>query len=114
MCIRDRLGVFGMLLSETTAAGFYLGSAVMGMQNRLWGLPVVEGDSGLTWANNGIAGVVGDFTRFGACAVRKDASIMVGFINDDFTKRQIRFRADMRLAAVWYRPAAFVTLTRTF
>lgn len=102
-----------MVLSETTAAGFYLGSAVMGMQNRLWGLPVVEGDSGLSVnANDDYMGVVGDFTRFGACAVRKDASIMVGYIDDDFSKRQIRFRADMRLAAVWYRGAAFVRIQR--
>ena len=100
-------------VSETTAGGFYLGSAVAGFARRIWGLPVVETDAGLKGAgNNDNWALVGDFMTFGRIAMRRDATVTVGYINDDFSKNLVRFKADMRLANVIYRPQAFCKIVR--
>lgn len=56
--------------------------------------------------------VVGDFATHADVVVRKDAEVIAGYKNDDFTKYQLRLLVVARLCFVWYRPAAFGKLTR--
>lgn len=73
---------------------------------RIWGLPVVETD-----AQTENTGVVGDFANFAELVNRKGIDVQIGFVNDDFSKGKKTIRADFRIAIIWYRAAAFCTVT---
>lgn len=90
-----------------TADGIYIwGSPSEAGPERIWGLRVALAQ-GLTENT----GVVGDFGNFSELAVRRGLTVDVGFVDDDFARNQRHFRAEMRAAVIFYRPAAFATVT---
>ena len=90
-----------------TLDGIYIwGSPSEAGPERIWGLPVVKAQ-GLTEGT----GVVGDFENFSLLVERKGMTIKVGYQNDDFIKNQRSIVAEIRVAFVVTRPAAFCTVT---
>jgi HK97 family phage major capsid protein len=90
-----------------TSDGIYIwGSPSDPGPTRIWGLNVV-----LVQAMTENTGVVGDFANFSELAVRRQVTVDVGYVNDDFAKNRQTFRAEMRAALIWYRPAAFCSVT---
>lgn len=91
----------------TTAVGGYMwGPPMDTAPERIWGLPVVLAE-GLTEGT----GIVGDFANYSLLVERKQMTIKVGFQNDDFIKNQKSIIAELRVAFVITRPAAFATVT---
>ncbi len=89
-----------------TADGIYIwGSPSEAGPDTIWGYPVVKKQ-----VSQGIADV-GDFTNFSELDIRRGINVKVGMVNDQFIKGEQALRADIRVAAVWYRPAAFCTVT---
>ena len=104
-------------LSETSAAGYYLGSPANQFVERLWGLPVVESDH-LTDANDGSDGSADDHvgaivmdTMWTMHWVRRGVHIEVGYNDTDFIQRQLTIRAGMRCCLQVTRPQAIGKLT---
>ena len=90
-----------------TADGMYIwGSPSDAGPDRIWGLRAV-----MVQAMTENTGVVGDWANFSELAVRKGVTVDVGFVDDDFAKNRQTFRAEMRAALIFYRPAAFCTVT---
>ena len=90
-----------------TADGIYIwGSPADAGPERIWGLRTVLAQ-GITENT----GVVGDFGNFSELAVRQGISVEVGYVNDDFKKNLKTLRAEMRAALLFYRPAAFCSVT---
>ncbi len=90
-----------------TADGIYIwGSPSEAGPERIWGLPVVQSDV-LTEGT----GIVGDFGNFSMIFERRGIDIQVGYIDTQFTEGKRTIRADLRLAFVTFRPAAFATVT---
>lgn len=90
-----------------TADGLYIwGNPSDAGPERIWGLPVI-----LSQAQTQNTAVVGAWKMFSELAVKKGITVERGFINDDFTKDITRLRAEMRAALIFYRPAAFATVT---
>lgn len=73
---------------------------------RLWGVNVNETD-----AQTLGTGLTGDTGNFSQLFMRKDLTIEVGFVDDDFLDGRQTFRAGVRAALVTYRPAAFAQVT---
>lgn len=73
---------------------------------RIWGINVVEnvGEPENT-------GLVGDFLNFSELVAKGGIQVQIGWINDDFIKNRKAVRVEMRAAALWYRAAAFATVT---
>lgn len=91
-----------------TADGIYIfGNPTDGGAFRIWGLPVAEADSltaGTAW--------VGDFAAFSEINERRGIEVKVSDSHSDFFIKGIQaVRADFRVAIVWYRPAAFCSVT---
>jgi HK97 family phage major capsid protein len=90
-----------------TAEGVYIwGSPADAGQPRVWGLPVVQSD-----ADTAGTAYLGDFTNYSYLAYRHGLDIQVGYINDDFKLGKKSIRADVRVAFVVRRPAAFTKVT---
>lgn len=91
-----------------TADGIYIfGSPNDSGPERLWGLPVVQAQ-----AETENTGLVGAFKTMHELAIRRGVEIKVSDSHDDyFTKGKKAIRADLRAAAVTYRPAAFCSVT---
>lgn len=90
-----------------TADGIYIwGSPQSAQPKMIWGVPVA-----LSQALTQNTGVVGAFRQFSEIAVKKDVTVERGYVNDDFSKDQSTLRAEMRAAFIFYRPAAFCTIT---
>ncbi|MCP3805380.1 phage major capsid protein [Allokutzneria sp. A3M-2-11 16] len=91
-----------------TADGIYIwGSPSEAGPARIWGLPVVEAD-GIT-ENTGL---VGDFANYSELSTRRGIDVQVSNSHSDFfINGKLAVRADMRVALVVYRPAAFATVT---
>lgn len=78
---------------------------------RVWGLRVVE-STAMQKPTTALATferrfLVGDFQRGATLWDRMQASVAVGYINDDFTKNRRTIRAEERLAFGVKRPSAF-------
>lgn len=81
-----------------------------GATQRLWGVPVIE-----TIAMEAFNGddqeernlLVGDFARGATLWDRRDAAILVGWINDQFVRNQRTILAELRAAFGVKRPGAF-------
>jgi hypothetical protein len=54
-------------------------------------------------------GLTGDFVNFIQLYERKGIEVLVGYVNDDFTKGKRTIRAGLRVALAIYRAAAFCT-----
>jgi HK97 family phage major capsid protein len=91
-----------------TTDGIYLyGSPSEAGTPRMWGLPVVEAQ-----ALTENTALVGDFQNFSELATRRGIDVQISNSHADlFINGQQAIRADMRVALVIYRPAAFATVT---
>jgi HK97 family phage major capsid protein len=91
-----------------TADGLYIwGNPSEAGPERIWGLTVAQA---VALTEN--TGVVGDFANFSELAVRRGMDVQVSNSHDVFfTAGKQAVRADMRVALVYYRPAAFCTVT---
>jgi HK97 family phage major capsid protein len=91
-----------------TADGIYiLGNPSEVGIPRLWGLPVVVNE---TIAEN--TALVGDFGGYSELSFKRGIDIQVSNSHDTFfIEGKQAFRADVRVALVVYRPAAFCTVT---
>jgi HK97 family phage major capsid protein len=91
-----------------TADGIYIfGNPTDGGEFRLWGLPVAETD-----AFTAGTAYVGDFAGFSQLFEKRGITMKVSDSHSDFfVKGTQAIRADTRVAIVWYRPAAFCSVT---
>jgi HK97 family phage major capsid protein len=90
-----------------TADGMYiLGNPSEAGPMTLFGLPVAQGD-----VQTENTGLVGDFANFCQLYERRGVSVQVGYVGDQFKEGKQTMRADIRVAFVVYRPAAFCTVT---
>lgn len=91
-----------------TADGIYIwGNPSDAGPERIWGLRVVQSD-----ALTENTGLVGDFANHSELAVRRGVDVQVSNSHGTFfVEGKLAIRADMRVALVVYRPAAFCTVT---
>jgi capsid protein len=91
-----------------TADGQYIwGHPSMVGPFTIWGIPVVE-----TTAVTATKAVLGDYANFSELAMRRGIDVQVSNSHSDyFVKGKLAIRADMRCAAIHYRPKAFGTVT---
>lgn len=91
-----------------TSDGLYIwGNPSEAGPERIWGLNVAQGDV-LTQGS----ALVGDFANFSELATRRGIDVQVSNSHGTyFTEGKQAVRADMRVALVVYRPAAFVEVT---
>lgn len=93
-------------LTRTAEGVYVLGNPGSDIAPALFGLPVAICDA----LSQGTA-LVGDFANFSALVYRHGIDVQVGYINDDFKLGKKSIRADVRVAMVVYRGAAFCTVT---
>lgn len=90
-----------------TADGIYIwGHPSAVGPTTIWGLPVIP-----TAEATENTGLVGDFANFSMAFERKGVDVQIGFVDDDFAKGRKTLRADTRVAIVFFRGAAFCTIT---
>jgi HK97 family phage major capsid protein len=91
-----------------TADGIYIwGNPSDAGPERIWGLRVVQSD-----AETENTGLVGDFANHTELAVRRGVDVQVSNSHGTFfVEGKLAIRADMRVALIVYRPAAFCTVT---
>jgi HK97 family phage major capsid protein len=91
-----------------TADGIYIwGNPSDAGPERIWGLRVVRAQ-----ALTENTGLVGDFANFSELTVRRGVDVQISNSHDVFfVNGKQAIRADMRVALVIYRPAAFATVT---
>jgi HK97 family phage major capsid protein len=91
-----------------TADGLYIwGNPSDAGPERIWGLQVVRAQA----STLGTA-IVGDFANFSELAVRRGIDVQVSNSHSTFfVEGKLAIRADMRVAFVVYRPAAFCSVT---
>jgi HK97 family phage major capsid protein len=91
-----------------TADGIYIwGNPSDSGPERIWGLGVVRAQA----ATQG-TGIVGDWANFSELSVRRGIDMQVSNSHSTyFIEGKQAVRADMRVALVFYRPAAFCTVT---
>jgi len=91
-----------------TADGIYIwGNPSEAGPERMWGLPVVQSD-----ADSAGTGYVGSFQpQWVSLFERRGIDVQVGFTGTQFTEGKRTIRGDMRAALVFFRPAAFGTVT---
>jgi HK97 family phage major capsid protein len=91
-----------------TSDGVYIwGSPSEAAMERLWGLPVVQND-----ARAAGSGMTGSFQPAWISAFeRRGVDVQVGYVNAQFGEGKRTVRADMRVALVVFKPAAFCDVT---
>jgi HK97 family phage major capsid protein len=91
-----------------TADGIYIwGNPSEAGPERIWGLQVVQSD-----AQTLNTGVVGDFGNYSELSIRRGVDVQVSNSHGTyFIEGKQALRADMRAALIFYRPAAFCTIT---
>ena len=91
-----------------TADGLYIwGNPSEAGPERMWGLPVIQQD-----ADAAGTGYIGSFLpAWVSLFERRGVDVQVGFVGTQFTQGKRTVRADMRMALVFFRPAAFSTVT---
>ncbi|MCX4912813.1 phage major capsid protein [Streptomyces sp. NBC_00687] len=91
-----------------TADGQYIwGHPSMVGPFTIWGIPVVE-----TTAVSATKAILGDYANFSELAMRRGIDVQVSNSHSDyFVKGKLAIRADMRAAAIHYRPKAFGSVT---
>jgi HK97 family phage major capsid protein len=93
-------------LTRTQDGLYILGNPADQGPQRLFGLTVA-----ISTNETENTGVVGDFQNYSELAVRRGVDVQIGYQNDDFTKGLKTIRADVRVAAIWYRGTAFCKVT---
>jgi HK97 family phage major capsid protein len=94
-------------LTRTVDGIYILGNPNDPAPAGIWGMRVVESD-----AQTENTAVVGDFTNFSVLAVRRGIEVQVTNAHSTFfVEGKQAIRADMRAALVFFRPAAFCTVT---
>lgn len=93
-------------LVKTSTGEYIYGAPWEAGRGTLWGLPVLP-----TTAITSGTGLVGGFAPWCQYFTKKDLTISVGFINDQFIKGQLCIRAELRGAFPIYRPSAFCKIT---
>lgn len=93
-------------LLRTTEGIYIWGSPADAGPERIWGLPVAQGDSVASGTS-----VVGDFANFSAFVSKRGIDVQIGYSGNDFTMGRRSIRADLRGCLVWYRPTAFCLVT---
>jgi HK97 family phage major capsid protein/HK97 family phage prohead protease len=93
-------------LLRTTDGIYIAGSPWTAGPETIFGKPVI-----VTTAITEGTALVGDFANFSQLAERQQITVKVGYQNDDFIKNQKSIVGETRVAVVWYRPAAFCTVT---
>lgn len=97
----------GVRLLRTTDGIYIWGNPSEAGPERIWGLQVTQGDV----LTQGTA-LVGDFANFAELSVRRGLETQVTNSHADyFVNGKQAVRADIRAALIWYRPAAFCTIT---
>ena len=109
-----------MATQESASGGYYLGNPANEFSPRVWGMPIVQAQTGVSdisskgdqSASDGVryGAVVGDFNNWTDLVVRKDMEVQVGVINVDFLLDVLRIKASARLGLLLYRPEAFVAI----
>jgi HK97 family phage major capsid protein len=95
------------LMLLRTAEGVYIwGKPSEAGPKFVWGVPMAETDSTAQGTS-----IVGDFANFSRIVTRKGIDVEVGYNGDDFKSGKKTVRANMRVAIVWERGAAFCTVT---
>jgi HK97 family phage major capsid protein len=91
-----------------TADGIYIfGAPTDSGPDRLWGLPVVQED-----ADAAGIGYVGSFQpSWISLFEKRGVDVQIGYVGTQFTEGKRTVRADMRVALVVFRPAAFCEVT---
>jgi HK97 family phage major capsid protein len=91
-----------------TVDGVYIwGSPSEAGPERMWGLPVVQED-----ADAAGTGYTGSFQpAWLSLFERQGVEVAVGFVGTQFTEGKRTVRADVRVALVFFRPAAFCSVT---
>ena len=91
-----------------TADGIYIwGNPSEAGPERIWGLQVTQA---VALTEN--TAVLGDFANFSELAMRRGIDVQVSNSHSTFfIEGKQAIRADLRCALVWYRPAAFCTVT---
>lgn len=91
-----------------TADGVYIwGNPSEAGPERMWGLPVVQCE-----ADAAGTGYVGSFMpAWVSLFERRGVDVQVGYTGTQFTEGKRTIRADMRVALVFFRPAAFSSVT---
>ena len=93
-------------LTRTTDGIYILGNPVNAGPTQLWGLPVVQSDQ--ITENTGI---IGDFRNFSLLVEKRGVDVQVGYHGTQFIRGEKSIRADLRVAVVWTRGAAFCQIT---
>ncbi|WP_030777345.1 phage major capsid protein [Streptomyces sp. NRRL S-920] len=97
----------GVRLLKTADGQYIWGHPSMVGPFTIWGIPVVE-----TTAVTATKAVLGDYTNFAELAMRRGIDVQVSNSHSDyFVKGKLAIRADMRCAALHYRPLAFAAVT---
>jgi len=97
----------GVRLLRTSDGVYIWGSPSEAGPDRMWGLPVVQQDAGSAGT-----GYVGSFQpAWLSLFERRGIDVQVGYVGTQFTEGKRTIRADMRLAFVVFRPAAFCETT---
>ena len=104
-----------MATQESASGGYYLGNPANAFAPRVWGMPIVQAQTGVsdiaaTSAAPTYGALVGDFNNWTDLVVRKDMEIQMGYIRDDFLRDLLRIKASVRLGLLVYRPQAFVKI----
>jgi HK97 family phage major capsid protein len=91
-----------------TADGVYIwGNPSEAGPERMWGLPVIQQD-----ADSAGTGYVGSFMpAWVSLFERRGVDVQIGYTGSQFVEGKRTIRADMRLAFVVFRPAAFASVT---
>ena len=91
-----------------TADGIYIwGNPADAGPERIWGLRVAQAQAATAGT-----GIVGDFANYSELAVRAGIDVQVSNSHGTFfVEGKLAVRADIRVAVVVYRPAAFCTVT---
>ncbi len=97
----------GIRLLRTSDGIYIWGNPSESGVERIWGVPVAQADS-----QTENTGLVGDWANFCQKYWRRDIEVKITDAHSDyFIKGKQAIRADVRLAFVTYRPAAFCTVT---
>lgn len=97
----------GVRLLRTVDGVYIWGSPSEAGPDRMWGLPVVLQDADVAGT-----GYVGSFQpAWVSLFERQGVDVQLGFVGTQFVEGKRTVRADMRAALVFFRPAAFCSVT---